>query len=68
MKIISATVLLTRSGPDRVILETDFPCPFVPTFLPSQPPLDMSFDATCDTGVDYVRKNFNMEPTIIDTR
>lgn len=59
--------MLTRMT-DEVFLRTDFPCPFVPGAIPSQPPLDLHFKATYDTGVEYVRKNFGLEPEIINSR
>lgn len=67
MKITKAMVLLT-SACDKVFLYTDFPCPYVRAFLPSQEPLMVSFDATYDTGIEYVRKNFGIEPEIVNTR
>lgn len=67
MKINKALVLLS-SVCDKVILETELPCPYVQAFLPSQPPLSVSFDATYDTGIDYVRKHFGIEPEVINTR
>jgi len=67
MKFTKATVLLT-SGPDKVILETVLPCPFVPDYLPSQPPLSFTFDATYDTGAEYVKKWFSITPEVINTR
>jgi len=67
MKFTKATVLLSTAA-DKVFLETDLPCPYVQAFLPSQPPLTMNFDATYDTGIDYVRKHFNLEPKVINTR
>lgn len=67
MKFTKATVLLT-SGPDKVILETGLPCPFVKEFMPSQQPLSFTFDATYDTGAEYVKDNFDIKPEIINTR
>ena len=67
LAIVKAMVLLTTAC-DKVFLYTDFPCPYVQAFLPSQQPLMVSFDATYDTGIEYVRKNFNMEPEVVNTR
>lgn len=65
MKITKAVVLCRKFGTDVVILTTEYPCPFVEGALPTQPPLQITFDATADTGADYVRKHFDMEPEII---
>ena len=67
IEIISAFVLLT-DGADIVYLETKFPCPFVKEALPSQPKLSIQFCATYDTGIDYVRNNFGIEPGVRNTR
>lgn len=67
MKFLKAIVLLTN-GTDEVILSTDYPCSFCKEALPSQPNLQLSFHATKDTGAEYVRKNFDIEPEIIDIR
>jgi hypothetical protein len=67
IKIKSATVLLTL-GTDKVILNTEMPCPFVKEALPSQPCLTLTFDATYNTGVDYCKNQFNIVPNIIDVR
>jgi hypothetical protein len=67
MKITKAMVLLT-SGADKIMLETDYPCPFVKEFLPSQQPLSFTFDATYDTGAEYVKDNFGITPEVINTR
>ncbi len=66
LEITEATVLLTN-GTDKIVLSTKLPCPFVPAYLPEQPPLCVSFDATYNTGVDYCRK-LGLEPKVIDTR
>lgn len=67
IKILSARVLLTE-GCDHISLQTEYPCPYVLAFLPSQPPLALDFEATRDTGADYVREQFGIEPEIVDTR
>jgi hypothetical protein len=68
MKILSAKVLLCSHTMDIVVLNTDSPCPIVPECLPSQPSLDLMFHATYDTGVDYVRRIFQIEPEVINQR
>lgn len=67
LQIIKAAVLLSVST-DKVILHTDLPCPFTKEYLPSQPKLSVSFEATYDTGIEYVRQNFSIEPEVINTR
>ncbi len=67
--ITGATVMLTHVI-DIVIFDImpKYPCPFVPDLLPSQPPLQLEFRATADTGVDYCREHFGIEPKVINTR
>lgn len=60
-------VLLTDAT-DKVFVYTDMPCPYVKAFLPSQEPLVLTFDATYDMGVEYVRNHFAMEPKIVNVR
>jgi hypothetical protein len=68
LMIKGATVLLT-CGPDKIILQTDLPCPYAPGYMPKQPPLSVSFDATYDTGVEYVIEVFGIDhPEVINTR
>lgn len=67
IKIISAKVILTEVC-DKIILKTPFPCPFVPEGLPSQPDLELLFDATYDTGIDYCYKTLGITPKVIDLR
>jgi hypothetical protein len=57
--ITNITVLITDST-DDVIIKTDFPDPIV--VFPHEK-LSMRFKATKGTGV---RKNFNIEPTVIN--
>lgn len=66
LNILKATVLLTN-GTDKVDLLTDMPCPFVKEAVPSQPPLSVSFDVTCDKGIEYCR-SLGLEPKVIDAR
>ena len=67
MNFTKATVILSNSA-DKVILSTDLPSPFVPEYDPEQTPLDLSFSATYDTGIVYVKKTFNLEPTVVNIR
>lgn len=63
--ITRATVVL-RHGTDHISLYTDLPTPFPPELQYGN--LCLTFEATYGTGVEYVRKNFSVEPEIIDTR
>lgn len=67
MNIKKATVLLTDAT-DKVFIYTDMPCPYVVAFLPSQEPLILNFDCTYDTGIEYVKTNFKIEPEVVDVR
>jgi hypothetical protein len=67
MEIKSITVLLTH-GCDKVFVKTDLLCPYVPAFQPEQLPLQLDFDATYDTGIEYVRQVFGIEPEVINGR
>lgn len=64
MKITGASVVLQNNHADIVSLKTDLPSP---TPGDSQC-LDLQFRATIDTGVDYVRKHFGLEPEVVSTR
>lgn len=68
MPEIKEAMVILSSACDKVYLETDLPCPFVKNFLPKQPPLTIQFDTTYDTGVQYVRDNFGLDPEVINTR
>jgi hypothetical protein len=67
INISKITVQLTNAT-DKVYVKTDLPCPFVKDAIPSQPPLDFYFDTTRDTGIEYVKKVFGIEPEIINSR
>lgn len=67
IKFKKVVVLLTDAA-DKVLLQTDMPCPFVPEFIPSQPPLDLEFQATRDTGIEYCRKHLGVEPEVVNIR
>ena len=66
LSIVKATVVLTDAT-DHVTLFTKSPCPFVATSGTIQP-LTLDFKATHDTGADYVRNVFGIEPEIINIR
>ncbi len=75
--ISGAKVIISSFGPDLVELYIDtpknimiqiYPCPFTPAYIPSQPPLALTFYASLDTGADYCRQNFGIEPEIVDNR
>ncbi len=67
IEIISAKVLLTN-GCDKVILKTKLLCPIIPEGLPSQPDLELYFDATHDTGEIYCLSELKITPEIINVR
>lgn len=67
MKIKSITVLLTL-GADRIFVKTDLPCPYVTAYAPEQTPLQLDFEATYNTGIEYVRRVFGIEPEVINGR
>ena len=67
IKVAEAKVLLT-DGQDIVSLKTDLPCPYVKTFLPTQPLLELEFKATFDTGIEYCQKHFGIDPKVVDIR
>lgn len=67
MNIEKVTVMLS-DGCDIIFVKTDLPCPFVAESEPSQPSLVLKFSATYNTGIDYVRENFGVEPEVIIER
>ena len=67
ISVNEASVLLT-SGPDVVRIKTSLPCPFVKEFIPSQPNLELRFECSHDTGIQYVKDNFNIEPMVRNIR
>lgn len=68
MNIERATVMMSDNSCDLVFIKTDLPCPFVVESEPSQSPLVLEFSTTCNTGIDYVRENFGVEPDVINNR
>lgn len=67
ISITGATVLLSETA-DKVLLNTNLPCPFVAEFLPQQQPLQLDFEATYNTGIDYCRQILHIEPEVINIR
>lgn len=61
MNILSATVIVGM-GADNVSLKTDLPSPI--TCFPEEK-LMLKFEATTGTGIEYVKKNFGIEPNVI---
>lgn len=61
LKITKATIVL-GFGADKVLLWTD-----LPSTMPKVTTQNMclSFDTEIDTGADYVRRHFGIEPEII---
>lgn len=64
MLITRVSVVLRDNAADLISVYTDFPSPFPPTVDDS--PLSLTFQAAKGTGVEYVRKNFGIEPEVID--
>jgi len=64
MKIIKAIVLQDDSGPDYVYLHTDLPDPF-PKMQASMGFLVITFQVEAETGISYVRKNFDLDPEVV---
>ena len=62
LEIEKAVVLLNPHGPDKIFLHTTLPSSFPRV---SEQSLVLSFEATADTGADYVREHFLMEPEVI---
>jgi len=62
MSLTKATVLLDHYGTDTVILATTFPAS-----IAANPdiPLAVQFKATNGEGIEYVRRNFGIEPEVI---
>lgn len=67
LKYTKIVVYLT-DGCDKVNIFTDYPCPFVPTCLPSQPPLHLSFETTKNKAIEYCKNTFGVMPEVRDIR
>jgi len=61
-------VVYLRDGCDQVDMYTNYPCPFVPAFLPSQPPLRLSFETTKNKAIEYCKNTFGVMPEVRDIR
>lgn len=55
-------VYTSQKGCDLIIFHTNRPCPFIP----GETPLKMGCYASKNTGVDYVRETFGIEPEIVE--
>ena len=64
LEITHALVLLTE-GTDTVYLNTTLPSA---TPKVAEQPLHLQFQAEYDTGAEYVRQHFHVEPEVIDAR
>jgi hypothetical protein len=62
MKIESITIVRESYGPDHCFIYTDLPEPG----FPFKDKLMVRFDAARGSGVDYVRRYFDMEPKLIE--
>lgn len=58
-------VILTQAA-DKLVLYTDLP-PTYPGWLPDEA-ASLTLECTRDTGADYVRRVFEMEPRIVNGR
>lgn len=63
---ITKAVIILSDGMDKIIMYTNFPSPFNPNF--SNEKLSLKFDATKDTGIDYIKKHFNVDTQIKNIR
>lgn len=64
-EILKVTIVINE-GTDKVLVKTSLPCPYPPCITTD--PLMMSFDITKGKGIDYVRKNFGIEPEVINIK
>jgi hypothetical protein len=60
----SISVMLTEYGTDIVFVETDLPYPI----WGNGSNLTMKFEVSRNCGIDYVRKNFGVEPKLTNVR
>lgn len=66
--VVKSAIVFLTDGTDKVSLKTELPCPYCKEYLPSQPALELTFDTTFDTGVDYCRRFLRIEPEVMDRR
>lgn len=64
IEITKIKILIYANHPDTVWLKTTLPNGMYP--FSNDDRLDVKFDVTSGTGVDYVRKHFDIEPEVID--
>ena len=64
-EITKVTILKMRHGPDRISLHTTSPCPFDPRSKITQL-LCLDFDVTWEQGYDYVTKELEVDPELIE--
>ena len=64
IEVVKATVLL-MPGADKISLHTNLPSPMPAV---SEQPLALDFDAAHDTGIEYVKNIFDIEPEVISAR
>lgn len=62
LNIVKITVMLTNDD-DEVFLYTDKPCSFF-----GEENLAIKFSTKKNCGVEYCRKNFNIDPKVIEIR
>lgn len=61
---IKKAVVLITDGTDRVTIHTDLPSPYPPEV--SEDDLMIVFETRKGAGMDYVRKEFGIEPEMLD--
>ena len=61
---IKKVVVLITDGTDRVSIHTDLPSPYPPEV--SEQDLVIEFSTKKGAGMDYVRKEFGIEPELLD--
>ena len=62
---IEKVTVIQGSGPDKVLLQTNFPDSFINGANKIDTFLCLQFDATYNTGEQYCKDNFNMIPEVI---
>lgn len=63
IEVTGATVIQHGNQMDNVVIDTNLPSPVAAEI--SDAPLTLLFYAAKGSGVEYVRKNFGLEPTVV---
>jgi len=64
MNILKITIIQSSHGPDRIVLHTNLPTPFLPETGLGQP-LELDFNTSHGYGEEYVAENFPSIPVEI---